>query len=112
MDKNPPANAGDMDSIPGLEDPTRQKASRPCTTTTEAYTLEPALRDKKPPGRESSPHSLQLGKPASSNEDPARPKISNLQKKTVPILALRKPLGPELTRTADCPRTDRNNLQR
>ena len=36
MDKNLPANAGDTGSIPGPEDSTCRRATKPvCTTTTE-----------------------------------------------------------------------------
>ena len=59
MVKNPPANAGDTGSIPGPEDSTCHRATKPvCTTTTEpphalnTEAHEPracALQQEKPP---------------------------------------------------------------
>ena len=58
--KNPPANAGDIGSIPGSgKTPHAEEQLSPCTTTTEATCL--ALQQEKPPQWE-APHLPQLEK--------------------------------------------------
>ena len=48
MVKNPPANAGDMGSIPGLEDPTYCRATRPMHPNYWSLSaLEPGLLGKR-----------------------------------------------------------------
>ena len=91
--KNPPANAGDMASILIQEDPTYWGATQPVrlsywTCALEPgsckywspHTLEPVLpaREAYALQLESRPCSLQLEKSPSSSEDPARPKIINI----------------------------------
>ena len=50
--KNPPANAGDMGSIPGGRFHTFRGATKPVATTTDACTLEPRLWNKRSHGNE------------------------------------------------------------
>ena len=45
--KNLPANAGDMGSIPGGEDPTCHRATKPTPQVQSLCTLEPALCNKR-----------------------------------------------------------------
>ena len=90
VERNPPANAGDRCSISGLGRPHRPRAISRCTTTTEPalegpraatarlVCLQPVLRNKRShcseePAHhnEEEPHSLQLEKAHTSNEDPS-----------------------------------------
>ena len=99
--KNPPANTGDTDLIPGLEDPTCGGANKPvghsyrdCASELGSHSYwahvpqlrkpqarEPMLHSKRShcnerPANQSSPHLLQLEKSLHSNKAPAQPKIT------------------------------------
>ena len=83
--KNPPANAGDMGSIPDLGRP-----QVPWSNQARAQLLQPKCLEPVLPTRaattvgssaqkgESSPHALQPEKSPHSSEDPAQPKVNNL----------------------------------
>ena len=49
VDKNLPANAGDMGSIPGLRHATCQKATQPMHHNYRAHELEPAHHNYRSP---------------------------------------------------------------
>ena len=50
VDKNPPAKAGDMGSIPSLgRFHNASEQLSPCTTATKSVCLEPVLHSEKPP---------------------------------------------------------------
>ena len=89
VDKNPPASAGDKGSVPG---PRRSHMPRsnwsPHAATTQPVCLEPMLHNKRNHRSEKPVHRTwrvallapQLGQSPHSNEDPAQPKIKNIDK--------------------------------
>ena len=96
--KNPPANAGDTDSISAPEDTTRLRGTKPCATTTEEHShqdctpqllspraaakearLPRACAPQREKGLQKAGHTLPLltttEKAHRSNEDPVQAKI-------------------------------------
>ena len=70
--KNSPANAADMGSIPGLEDPTCHEQLSPCTTTTEPTHPEPTLHKRSRCDETPEPHDYRVAPVAATREKPAR----------------------------------------
>ena len=106
MVKNPPANAGDKSSVPGLENTTGFRATKPMSHNYWACSLEPrnhnywahvlqllkpthpkahAVQQEKPPWEthalqpETCPHLLQLEKARAKQQKPSTAKIKNKQ---------------------------------
>ena len=80
MGKNLPAKAGDMGSIPGLEDSTSQLLNLSATTTEAHVPRAHAPQQEKPQQWEAlqqraAPAHHDCREPGRSNEDPAQPKL-------------------------------------
>ena len=77
--KNSPANAGDTGSIPGWENPTSRRATKPVRHNYWAWALEPAhlepvLRNEKPPQWEACAPQWEARAPQQSIQEPMQPK--------------------------------------
>ena len=89
MVKNPPANAGDTCSIPGLGGshtpgsvlaPEPQLLKRTCSRACTPQQGRPLPRETRAQQQSKAPAHLNLRKPAQRNEDPGQPKVNKIWK--------------------------------
>ena len=76
--KNPPANAGDMGSIPGLGISCVRQATKPVHHNKRSHLNEKPVHCNQ----RVAPTSYNQRKPRLNNEDPVQPKINKIKKKT------------------------------